>query len=112
DGTTFWNNQEMPVGWEDQPNKPHPITWKRADWPQPKWKGTPERSPWPARGSPLVFAYPEGLDYAANHRQELTVDPDPADGPPNTVKITLRGGAPNSPSESRYWIDPQRSHMI
>lgn len=113
DGSTFWNNAAQPAGWQDQPNKPNPITWKRATWPRPKWTSRPERSPWPASTSPLFVAYPQNLADFHALRWEPVLDLDPADGPMDTVKIILRTGSTGTPSgEERYWIDTQRSHMV
>jgi hypothetical protein len=112
DGKTFWNNEGQPQGWGDQPNRANPLGWGRADWPSPKWNARPERSPWPAGSSPLFVAYPASLVNYAALRWAPTLDLEPADGPRNTVKVTLLTGTPEAPGEERYWIDPQRSHMV
>ncbi|MFN0052934.1 MAG: hypothetical protein ACKV0T_12160 [Planctomycetales bacterium] len=113
DGSTYWNNEGLPAGWSDQPNKPNPITWRRATWPQPKWKSRPERHPWPAGSSPLFIAYPQNLVNFSAFRWKPVLDLTPADGPANTVKVILRTGTTGSSSgEERYWIDAQRSHMV
>lgn len=115
DGKTFWNNQSVPEGWHAQPNKPHPIRWKRSDWPSPKWKESPSRTAWPAGSAPLFVAYPQSIVDTAAYQSEPVLDHAPSDGPTGTIKLILpmRSGVPAVPrAENRYWIDPHRSHMV
>ena len=113
DGSTFWNNEARPGGWDSQPIKPNPITSSAATWPQPKWTSRRQRHPWPADSPPLFVAYPHNLVNFRALNWEPVLDLDRADGPLGTVKVILRTGVPGSSSgEERYWIDPQRSHMV
>ncbi|MGQ0633859.1 MAG: hypothetical protein ACT4QC_04555 [Planctomycetaceae bacterium] len=112
DGKTFWNNEERPQGWGDRPSQATPLTWRRADWPSPKWKARPERSPWPAGSSPLFVAYPQNLVNVSAFSREPLLEFQPIDGPQDTVKVTLFTGTPEAPGEERFWVDPQRGHMV
>ena len=113
DGSTYWHNEGLLAGWNDQPNKPNPITWARATWPQPKWRSRSERQPWPAGSAPLFLAYPQNLVNFRAFRWQPVLDLTPTDGPAGTLKVILRRGVSGSLSgEERYWIDTQRSHMV
>jgi hypothetical protein len=113
DGSTVWNNEARPEGWDRQRDKSNPITSSAMTWPPPKWTSRSERRPWPADSAPLLLAYPYNLvNFAALH-WEPELDLHPADAPAGTVKVIVRTGVTGSTSgEERYWIDTQRSHMV
>lgn len=115
DGKHFWNETGRPPGWDGPRAVSHPLTWKRSAWPPATWESLPDQSSWPAsqsswpaRNVPLSIVYPETLVNYAKDRWDPVVDASPTDGAPNTIKVVLR----STSGENRYWIDPQRSHMV
>ncbi len=112
DGSTYWSNEARPAGWNDQPNKPNPITWDRTKWPQPQWNSRQERSAGSTRTAPLHIAYPQNLVNLSNDSTPILIL-SPTDDAANIVKVILRTGVASSPSgEERFWIDTHRSHMV
>jgi hypothetical protein len=61
---------------------------------------------------PLFYVYPERL--TVDYPLEAKVDPRPAEGPENTVRLTVEAKAAQSQltTEDRMWIDPMRSYLI
>lgn len=113
DGATFWTNEARPAGWEVQPSKSNPITWKKSEYPRPKWNHRPDHDPWPAGSAPLFLVYPQNLGRFRGAKEPPSLDPVPTDGPKNTVKVIVRTESPgNAIWEEHYWIDTQRSYMV
>ena len=64
--------------------------------------------------APLMVAYPQRLLSVGGFQSQPLLEFRPVDGPADTIKITVRAGSPDTTTSvvDRYWIDPNRSHMV
>jgi hypothetical protein len=108
DGKALWINEARWPG-KDKPPSGQPWSGKRSDWLGPKWKRDNE---WPGiQCIPLFYVYPNNL--TVDFPLEAKVDPQRADGPTNTVRLTIGGKTSDRmTSEDRLWIDRERSYLV
>jgi hypothetical protein len=110
DGRTIWYYRHKPqsIG----PNDPYRLE-KPSSISSHEVYGSPDDPlmPW-AHLLPEQIGHPQ-TDGPGSQRT-LTVDPKPDDGPPNTVRLSVRDASldgPNPPDLFRLWVDPDKNDL-
>ena len=127
DGDTLFQNHFMPDGVKSAKIDNHPTMRSPAKWGKTDWKSRPEPRDWPARTTPIVFAYPRNLVGSfASPLYHTEIISKPAEAPPGTllVKVTSTSGRvspdasespdelPSTRNQVEYLVDPARSFVV
>jgi hypothetical protein len=109
DGATIWYYR-----YKAKPLSPdQPYLSERESVDSQRVYGSPDNPmmPWPHL-LPEQLGHPDVYVPTPDH--EFLVDPRPADGPPETVRLHVRdvhSDDPNQPDFYRLWIDPKQNHL-
>lgn len=110
DGQTIWYynynpQQTMP------PDQPYTSELKSVTSQQVTGAADDPMMPWPHM-MPEQLSHPSV--YVPDSDREFFLDPKPADGPPNTVRLRVRNSKskdPQRPDLYRLWVDPERNYL-
>ena len=116
DGEKLHSNIAEPEGWGTQKRR-HPITFDPKNWPEARWQTSAiPFDDWPVAlaGSALFFAYHPNTSPDGRGNSKPVLETNHKTGPAGTVLLAYPsvGDDPSFASTERFWIDPQRSHIV